>query len=168
MLLLAARGRSDGAGGVTAPPQRTFRRSHSLGRSLPAHGIHLEGGLPASTGRCLPSQSPAVPGQLGGRNYPGGSPPERGQKLLQASAKGLWEKWQGGEQWVLSALDLREGNCSGFCLWKRVSFEPFKSKTQIHSRPGLGVTRIIKNVRRPHPLSVVANTRSDILPFATL
>lgn len=71
MLLLAARGRSDGAGGVTAPPQRTFRRSHSLGRSLPAHGIHLEGGLPASTGRCLPSQSPAVPGQLGGRNYPG-------------------------------------------------------------------------------------------------
>lgn len=71
MLLLAGPGRSDGAGGVTAPPQRTFRRSHSLGRSLPAHGIHLRGGLPASTGCCLPSQSPAVPGQLGGRNYPG-------------------------------------------------------------------------------------------------
>lgn len=170
MLLLAAMGRSDGAGGVTAPPQRTFRRSHSLGRSLSAHGIHLEGGLPASTGPLSPLTKPSGAWAIRRPQLPG-------VDLLQNVARSYCEPLPKGSEGsdreeescgVLCVLDLREENFSAFCLWKWVSFEPFKSKTQTHLRPGLGVMRIIKNVRKPHPRSVVANTRRDILPFATL
>lgn len=169
MLLLAARGRSDGAGGVTAPPQRTFRRSHSLGRSLPAHGIHLEGGLPGEHGPLSPLTKPSGAWAIRRPQLPR---VDLLQNVARSYCKPLPKGSEGSDReescGVLGALDLREENYSGFCLWKWVSFEPFKSKTQTHLRPGLGVTRIIKNVHKPHPLSVVANTRNDILPFAML
>lgn len=59
-------------------PEASRRHLKERSGAATHSGVHSQhmafiwrGGCQASTGRCLPSQSPAVPGQLGGRNYPG-------------------------------------------------------------------------------------------------
>ncbi len=168
MLLLAARG-----------PERWSRRRHgATSKNVPAQPLtraftpstwhSFRGGAAGEHGPLSPLTNPSgawairrpqLPGWISSRTWP-----EVTASLCQRALREVTGR--------------RAVGCSAHLIYVRETVRVFVcgngfhlshlSQRHIHSRPGPGVTRIIKNMHKPHPLSVVANTRSDILPFATL